>query len=635
MTLENLREKANGPILKIILGVIIVFFVFAGYYTSSLFSDDPNAAVIVNGESISSYQVDSAYENAKRYFGENFDSLFVTDEQRAQFRANVVDNLINQKLLQQQVNDAGLRASPEQIRKIIRETPAFQEDGRYSPELAERVLRQQGFTKDSYTRAQSDQLAVSQLVNGLSQTEFALQEEVNRLFQLQQQTRAVRLLKVPSDKYLADVSISEEEVADYYQQNQESFQTQETVTVEFLRVNADSLKAEARAEINDADIETWYANNQDSYGTAEQRKVSHILIRAARDDESELAAAEARIGEIREKLEQGADFGELAGEYSDDTFSAKNQGELDYFGPGAMVPEFEEAAYALEEKGDISEPVSTDFGIHLIKLLDIKAADVKSLDEVRDEIHDTLATIRAEENFYNRREDLAEKSFEMGDLESVAQATGLDLQTSAAFGGNGGTGIAEFPQVVNAAFSPELLEGNISEVIDLGENDAAVIRVAEHKPAAVKPLADVEAEISGLIRSDKARERASALGQELMAELKAGNSIEEQVAELELEWQQDDSLRRSSASLDREVINRAFTMPAPAAEQTVWQGLSLNDGDYALIGLEAVNTPDPDNMEPGQREQLAQTLSRYYANLDYQAFVNALRSDVDIKVKNQ
>lgn len=635
MTLDNLREKANGPILKVILGIIIVFFVFAGYYTSSLFSDDPNAAVTVNGESISSYQVDSAYENAKRYFGENFDSLFVTDEQRAQFRANVVDNLINQKLLQQQVNDAGLRASPEQIRKIIRETPAFQEDGRFSPELAERVLRQQGFTKDSYTRAQSDQLAVSQLVNGLSQTEFALQEEVNRLYQLQQETRAVRLLKVPSDKYLADVSVSEQEVTDYYQQNQENFQTEETVTVEFLRVNADSLKEEARAEINDADIETWYQNNQDGFGTAEQRKVAHILIRAARDDESEQAAAEARIGEIRQKLEQGEDFGALAEEYSDDTFSAKNQGELDFFGPGAMVPEFEEAAYALKEKGDISEPVSTDFGIHLIKLLDVKPSDVKPLEEVREEIRDSLATIRAEENFYNRREDLAEKSFEMGDLESVAQATGLGLQTSAPFGGNGGPGIAQFPQIVNTAFSPELLDGKISEVIELGENDAAVIRVAEHKPAAVKPLEEVKAEISGLIRSERAREQAAELGGKLTADLKAGKAIEQTLAEQGLEWQQDESLRRSSATLDREVNDRAFTMPAPAAEQTVWQGMSLNDGDYAIIGLDAVSTPDPDTMEPGQREQLAQTLSRYYANQDYQAFVNALRSDVEIKVKKQ
>ena len=358
--LENIRENSQGPIAKIILGLVILTFALAGIgsYTNSV---DTSVAE-VNGEKISQADFDKAYQNQRnrmaQQFGDMFETLSADATYMANFRNGVLDNLINQRLLDQSADTLAIRVSDAQLKKAIREMPEFQVDGVFDNNRYLAIINQAGFYQSSDFR---DYLRIEMIRRQLSQalvaSEFNLPYQEALQTSLQNQKRDVRFATIDTEQFKSQVEVTEQEIKDFYANNQTRYQNAEKAKVDYLVLDV----AEIAKGINvtDADVASYYQDNIDSFKTAEQRRIAHILVEFNDDEE----AAQKQAEDILAKVNAGEDFAELAKELSADTFSGENGGDLDWMEAGTMDPAFDDAAFALPAKESVSEVVKTVFAL--------------------------------------------------------------------------------------------------------------------------------------------------------------------------------------------------------------------------------------------------------------------------------
>ena len=382
--LERIREGSQGPWAMAIIALIVLSFVFAGV-GSYLTSSGSTAVATVNGEEISAQELERAYQNQRAQmesqFGESIAQLFSSEQYLSDFRGNVLERLIAEKLLQQQAVEMGLRVSDAQIREAIVQMPEFQFGGQFDNDRFQAILRQNGFQVAGFRDYLRVQMTQNQLAAALTNSSFTLDGEAERANALQRQTRDAKFVTVSAASFADSVEVTDEDVETYYNANIESFDTEEQVKLAYVTLNVEALKA--RVSVDDADVRTYYDDNIEGYGTQETRRVSHILIESGE-------GAQEKAQALKSELDNGADFASLAEQNSDDVFSAENGGDLDFITPEMMDPSFDEAAFNLANVGDISDVVETEFGFHIIKLTDIKEAQTTAFEDVEAEIRDTL-----------------------------------------------------------------------------------------------------------------------------------------------------------------------------------------------------------------------------------------------------
>ncbi len=627
--LERIREGSQGPWAMVIIALIVLSFIFAGV-GSYLTSSGSTAAATVNGEEISAQELERAYQNQRRrmesQYGESITQLFASEEYMRDFRRNVLDRLIGEKLIQQKAEELGLRVSDQQVKDAIVNMPEFQFGGQFDNERFQTVLRQNGYQVADFRNFLRTQMTQSQLAAALSSSEFTLPSEVQRANALQQQSRDARYLTVDAQQFNDTVEVSDEDIQAFYDQNIASFDTQERVSLNYVVLNADDLTEDVT--VSDEEIQTYYENNRNAYRTDEERRVSHILIESGDDEEAAREQAEALLA----KIENGADFAAVASESSDDTFSAENGGDLDFITRDMMEPAFDDAAFALEEVGDVSEVVETDFGFHIIKLTDIKEEQVTSLDEVRGDIHNTLAKDKALDKFYELQNTMAELAFEMPDtLADVASAVNAKVNTTELFTRDSAPAPLNTPAVTEVAFSDELIQDRVnSDIIELGEESVAVIRVAEHEPQRTKSLEEVKDDITARLKAQKAQEAALTWAEQLVAEMREGNSVETQLAERDLEWQTAEGVTRNGGTLSRNMVDTLFVLSPDEGENI--DVTKTVQGNVAIIELLAVNTAP--ELEGEQATAFRQRLTAMTGQQLYQQYVEALREEADVTVNS-
>lgn len=610
-----------------IIALIVLSFVFAGV-GSYLTSSGSTAAATVNGEEISAQELERAYQNQRgrmeSQYGESIAQLFASEEYMRDFRRNVLDRLIAEKLIQQKAEELGLRASDQQIKEAIVNMPEFQFGGQFDNERFKTILRQNGYQVADFRNYLRTQMTQSQLAAALNNSEFTLPSEVERANALQQQSRDARYLRIDSQPFMASVSLSDEEIQAYYDQNIAMFDTQEKVSVNYVVLNADDLKTDV--SVTEDEIQTYYENNRNAYRTDEERRVSHILIEFGDDEGAARQKAEALLAE----LNKGAEFAELAESSSDDTFSAENGGDLDFITRDMMEPAFDEAAFALANVGDVSDVVKTDFGFHIIKLTDIKAEQVTSLEDVESDIRDTLAKEKALDAFYETQNTMAELAFEIPDtLDDVASAIGVSVNSTGLFSRDNAPAPLNTPAATEVAFSDELILDRVnSDVIELGEERVAVMRVAEHEPQRTKPLDEVQEMISQTLKAQKAQDAAMEWAQQLSADLSSGESIEAKLDERGLEWQTAEGVTRNGGTLSRNMVDTLFVLAMQDGESI--DVTKTAQGDVAVIELLAVNAAPA--LEGEQVAAFRQRLTSMTGQQMYQQYVDALREEAEVTV---
>lgn len=617
--LQNIRDNSQGWIAKTIIGVIIVLMALTGFDAIMNVASNRNEAAEVNGEPIAlgelSRAVDMQRRQLQQRFGGQFDASLLDEKL---LRSSALDALIERKLLLQGAAQAGFGFSQPALDQLILLTPEFQQDGKFSAERFDQVIRQMGYDRLQFRQLLEQEMLIGQLQAGLAGSGFVTEEEVRAFAALERQTRDFASLTLQADS--AAVSISDEQLKAYYDEHASEFMTAEQVRIEYVELKKERFfdQVEVSAEELQAEYEKEIAN------LGEQRKASHILLETgdALNDEQ----ARAKLEELRQRILAGEDFAALAKEFSNDSGSAAAGGDLGYAGQGVYDVAFEEALFALQV-GQVSAPVKSEFGWHLIRLDDIQAAEVPSLDSLKPQLERELKTQKVEQRFVEVTKELEDAAFESADLQQPAQELGLEVREAAPFGREGGEGIAANRQVVQAAFSTEVLtEGANSAALELDPDTVVVLRVKEHRKPEQQPLEQLADTLRDKLRREQAAEQARQRGEALLAELREGKA-----PSVAGEWQSRAATGRDQEGVDPQLLEALFRMPKPAsAEQPSFAGLSLANGDYVVLRLQDVGSA---GAELGAEElaMYRRFLASRSGQQDFQAFQRQLREQAEIE----
>ncbi|PIW60345.1 SurA N-terminal domain-containing protein [Shewanella sp. CG12_big_fil_rev_8_21_14_0_65_47_15] len=614
--LEKIRDGSQGVIAKGILVLVILSFAFAGV-SSYLGSKSDVPAAEVNGDKITKAELEQAYQSERsrmeQQLGEMFAALSADEKYLESIKQSVLERLVADKLIDQAAHAMGLRVSDEQIIAAIKTEPAFQTDGKFDNERYQAILRQLGYQPQTFRSMMRVDMTRRQLTAALVGTEFVLPGEAKQLAELQGQTRDIRYLVVDSAPFLANASVSDEQVKNYYDANQGQFMSPEMVSLEYVELNAADFAK--NNPVSDEEAQAYYDEHKAQYVANEKRLAAHILVTPGSDE----AAAKTKAEDLAKQLDNGADFADLAKANSDDTLSAEQGGKLDWFEPGVMDPSFDAALFALN-KGEHSGVVKTDFGFHIIKLLDVQAGATVPFADVKAKIVAQLQDKKAVDQFYSLQSKLADTSYEVPDtLSETAKAVGVDIKTTPLFSRDNVPAALNKPDLVKAAFSETvMLKGLNSEVIELEPNHVVVVRVKEHQDAGTLPLATVKADITDRLKQEQANDAARAKAQEMLSQVKAGAADIALIAKAKL--------GRGEQTIDAAIVGKVFQMPTPSTTPVV-DTVGLANG-YAVVALDKVNAAE--GVSDELVNALKQRLNAQYSEADYRGLIDSLKANAKV-----
>ncbi|RRV67165.1 peptidylprolyl isomerase [Stutzerimonas stutzeri] len=615
--LQNIRDNSQGWIAKTIIGIIVVLLALTGFDAIFNAASNSQTAAEVNGEEISRYDLDQAMNMQRRQLAQQLGSDFdpsMLDERL--LRNAALGSLIDRMLLLQSAKSADFAFSREALDQLILQTPEFQVDGVFNAARFDQVLQQMGYSRVQFRQLLEQEMLIGQLRAGISGTGFVTDQQVENFARLEMQTRDFDTLTVPARSDA--IEVSDEQISEYYEANADRFRTPERVIVEYVELKKESFFDQV--EVSDEELQALY--QKQIANLAEQRRAAHILIETGAesgDDE-----AKAKIDEIAARVKGGEDFAAVAKEVSQDPGSANEGGDLGFAGPGVYDPAFEEALYALKE-GEVSAPVRSEFGWHIIKLLGVQSPEVPSLESMRPELVRELKAQQVEQRFVEASKQLEDSAFEASDLAQPAQELGLMVQTTEPFGRDGGQGIAANRQVVQAAFSDEVLvDGANSSVIELDPDTSIALRVKEHLQPAAIPLADVRDDIVEQLQQSLAAERAREKGEQLLADLRNGEQADGQ-------WQTIEAAGRSQEGVAPALLQQVFRMPRPAEQgKPSYAGVALSNGDYAVVRLNGVNEPEA-SLSDEEKLNFRRFLASRMGQQDFAAFRQKLQAQAEIE----
>ncbi len=610
---------------KIIVGIIIVPFVFFG--VDALFSGGgADNAAEVNGEEISQAELESGIESQKRriqqQLGESFDPAIIKD---SMIKSSVLDSLIQRQILKDKANELGLQIPEGVIDQIIVSDQAFQEGGKFSAQRYENLIRSNGLLASDHRNQIRTQLQLQQLVSGFTEGAFITSNDLGIVARLTQERRDVRFLTVPVEKDLSSIEVSDKERKKYYSAHEAEFQSKEQVQLEFVELRLQDLYE----DVSEAEIKSTYEREKAAFDASEEREVAHILLEV--NDERSEKQAKQQLQDIAKQLQEGKEFAELAKQYSEDIGTVDFGGNLGFVKPGELPAEFEQAAQVLAV-GAISEPVVTEAGVHLIKLLDVKKDEAPDFASSKARITEDIQKAQAKPEFVESFEVLADSVFGADDLTAAAAELDLKVQETDFFDRDGGKGIAANPKVLGLAFDKEFIEAQQnSDVLELDDDRAVVVRVKNHKPAAPLKLAAVQGEIDKIIRQNKANAAAQAQAQTLVQKIEKGESIAKLAKDNELDWQAETGLRRNSLKVDQPIVSKAFEARKFSGDVAIEQ-LQLADGNQVVIQVSNVQPGSVDSMNANERLGMQRALAQGQGSRELQAYFNRLKDDADIEI---
>lgn len=617
--LQAIRDKVTGWIAYGIIFLISIPFALWGV-NSYFGTGEAITAATVNGDEISIRQFDQAYSNYRQrlmqLFGGAIPEALGTE---AVIRAQVLEQLIEETALRQYIEQRRYRISDEALALRIRNMNEFRIDDQFDAEIYNAQLRSVGLSPVAFEQQLRLSASMEQFQNALRATAFVTPASRKQYASLQNQTRKIRSLKYRLDP--SSVQVEDAEIEQYYRENPERYRTAEQIKIDYVEVGLEKIKQ--NIIVDEADVEARYQEGLSSYTTPEYREASHILIQI--NDETDEATALATINGLRDRIENGENFADLAREFSEDPVSAAEGGSLGEIGRGEMVPTFESALFALQVD-ELSEPVKTAFGWHLIRVKSITGGEVQSFDSVRSALADEIKTELAEVQIYELVEGLANLAYEQPDsLQPAADQLGFEVQTSDWFDRANGTGIASDARVRQAAFSDEILEQGLnSEAIELDSEHVVFVRVNQRKPAQALPLAEVRDQVKAELIRQKLAETSLQAGVAALARLNAGETLENIAADWSVAITDHGFVERNQEQLDASILQKSFTMAKPD-QGLVYDGLATANGEYALVELSAVISNDAE-LDPGTVEGLQRSIG----GAEYQAALGYLGSRAEV-----
>ncbi|MDP9713226.1 UNVERIFIED_ORG: peptidyl-prolyl cis-trans isomerase D [Pseudomonas fluorescens] len=620
--LQNIRDNSQGWIAKTIIGVIVALMALTGFDAIFQATTHKNEAAKVNGEEISQNELSQAVDMQRRQLmqqlGKDFDASLLDEKM---LRESALKGLIDRKLLLQGAEQSKFAFSEAALDQVILQTPEFQVDGKFSSDRFDQVIRQLGYSRMQFRQMLAQEMLIGQLRAGVAGSGFVTDAQVLAFARLEKQTRDFATLNIKADP--SAVKLTDDEVKAYYDEHAKEFMTPDQVVIDYLELKKASFFDQVA--VKDEDLQAAY--QKEIANLSEQRRAAHILIEV--NDKTTEAQAKAKIEEVQARLAKGEKFEALAKEFSQDPGSANNGGDLGYAGPGVYDPAFEKALYSLN-KDQVSEPVRTDFGFHLIKLLGVEAPEVPTLASLKDKLTRELKTQQVEQRFVEATKQLEDSSFEASDLAQPAQDLKLTVHTSKPFGREGGEGVAANRAVVTAAFSTEVLEeGANSTAIELDPETVIVLRAKEHLKPTQLPLESVATAIRTQLTKEHASAAAKTKAEQLIASLRDGKTPLDKAVDGQ-SWKVTEAANRAQEGVDPAVLQALFRMPKPAAkDKPTFTSVTLADGSLTIVRLNGVNEAAAPTDE--EKAQYRRFLASRVGQQDFAAYRKQLEAEADIK----
>ncbi|HEX5420642.1 MAG TPA: SurA N-terminal domain-containing protein [Gammaproteobacteria bacterium] len=503
--LTRLHDILSNKWISSIIGILIAGgFVFWGV---NFHFNAASYAAKVNGDEIPLEDFQRQVQQQESQYQQLY-KIDLNDAMRTQIKHIVLDQLVQQKALQQRVNDQGYRVSDQSLAASIRSIPAFQVDGKFNMDSYRAYLRNQGMSDAAFTELERQQLALVEFEKGVTDSSFMTPAELNRYVALMHQKRRFGYALFKADDFTGKVKVADDEVADYYKGHHAEYMTAEAVGLEYIELTRDEVAS--GINVTDDELQQYYNDHKSDYSTPEERHADHILITPKKGETD--AETKARAEAVLKRVQGGEDFAKVAKEVSQDPGTADQGGDLGWIGRGMLKGPFEDTLFSMKV-GDVKGPVKTDFGYHIIKLVQIRGGAVQPFAEVKDKLLAQVRKQRADDVFYERSNKLADEAFDAYDsLDTVGKKLGLPVKTVDRFPRSGDPAVfMNSAPIVDAVFGAEPLEkGMNSGLLKLSDNDVVVVNVAERYPPKEKPLDEVKAQIRDLLVHRKAASLASA-----------------------------------------------------------------------------------------------------------------------------
>ena len=608
--LITIRERASGVIGWTVAGVIIL--VFAVWGIGSYF-EGVSEIIVATADKIEINQ--QTYQQAMsdrrrrlvQMMGRNVDAELFSS---TAFKRQVVEELIDTTLQNETLHASGFRISDAQLAALIQNTAVFHTDGQFDRDRYELLVQNSGMTIQGYESYQRQQGVVDQLVRGLGQSAIVSTNSIDKAWKLLDQRRIASYTTLEFDNFLDDIQVSETAIEKEYQANLDGYFEPASIQVDYLKLSVEDLGT--RLDVDEADILRMYEDNPDRYRQPGSRSASHILLSVSPD------AADAQIDQVRQRASEivarargGESFASLAEVNSDDKGSAKRGGELGVIRPGTMVKPFEDAVFVMGE-GEISEPVRTQYGFHVIRLDRITESRVQSLDQVRSEIEIEVRRLRAEERFNELAEILGSTVFEQPDsLEPAADHLGVKVMRSEWFTQDAGTGIAEFQGVRDAAFGNEvLIDGLNSELIEIDQDNLVAVRKVDYRARRQLDLNEARPGLEKRLRAVEASDKMEKAGEDLVARLKSGADWDELLIAHKLaRVRLPETTETLLEPLEQVVARVVYAALVPLSGQIAYGGERISPARYAIYRLERVEFGDPASASEEDRLGVEKILS--------------------------
>lgn len=618
--LQNIREKFTGWVAISILAVIGFSFVFVGLNYSFV---GQSYAAKVDGVDIGVSQFENTYRDQLQA---NPQFAQLPEEYRQQVRSNILEQLIQQRVIDNYLDAAGYQISDEQITAMIQQAPEFQVDGKFDLETYRSLLASAGYEPSQFEAAQRMSLRRDQLQRAIRGSALVSPAQYRRYLNLVAEQRVVTLATIDAASVANEVVVTDEMIAASYDDNPTNYQLPESADVEYVEILRSDVAQ--TVSVSEQELQDYYESNEDRYLQDEQRQARHILILFGDDEDT----AEARARELLARAQAGEAFEDLARENSEDGGTASQGGDLGVLTRTQLPGELGGSIFSMAE-GDVEGPVKTDFGFHIIRLDRILERGPLPLDQVRGELTTELQDQQAESLFRELERKLSDALFDSTDIRNLAAAVGTEVKTVAGFTRLGGEPIGNSQEAIDAIFEESVLAGGLlSEIIELDASRSAVFTVSRHIEAMRQPLEDVREPIAETLKSQQAETLMGAKADQMLAALAAGEEFAAAAESIGATASAPTVMSRNAEDLDQFIAVAVFTALKPTQDKRTTGSTRNGEGGFTVYSLDAVVPGRPEAIPLADRDAGKLQLADKSGIGDFVAFVQALRADADVVI---
>lgn len=621
--LQNMRDNAQSVVAKVIVGLLVISFSLWGIHSIiGSFSSEPKVAK-VNGDPITQSQFERLVELQREQMLAQMSKPDPAAIDQSKLKKTVLNGLIQQTVMYQDAHDHGLRLTDHDIDNLISSSPRYQQNGKFSEQAFEAQVRNMGLTVGEFRDLIRKEYLIRQIQAGVIASGFMSDSQVNDIMKLRFQTRSFKALNLPDSLVAKEVSVSDQEIKDYYDKHTDQFVAPESVDAAYIELSVSDL--EDQVQVSDKELHNLYDQKMQAFKAHEERDAAQILI----EDKGDEKAVKAKLDEIKKKIDSGADFAELARKYSDDVATAKKGGELGYATKGTYTPAFDDAVFSMK-KGEVKGPVKTPFGYHFIKLLDIRSQPKPTFAQMEGKLRQELKKQEAKKLFAQKLSNLQDAVFTADSLQGPAQKFGLKVQQVNGVTRQGGPAPFDHPGLVSKLYSSDVLkDGNNSEGVHLGDDAIVFTRVVKHHPEHQETLDQVQAQVRKTLEEQKTYAKLEDEAKQLIDHLKAGSSDDSIAKDAGTSWEAHDKVGRDDQDVDGDVLTKVFGMPRPADKKPTYATVRTDKG-LAILQLDAVQDPDAATLKK-QFDGFQQYLARQSGANDYNDYSQQLQQQADVE----